>query len=251
MLLLLGCAGVSFPGGSGFPAGRGTPPAPPEVRVAASRMVEAPTNRELAGWFCAEHAPPLICRVFGPVPNNVRFVFDVELEIENRNAIPLPVASALFAFTAFPEATTLSGESATENLGSACVSFCEDPEHCEPDANACTSDEPEIRDAEDFANAALGFLIDVARGERRFQDLRVRTVAAQDRLRLVVRLEIAADQLTRLIRSVLRETINRVMRGEDVRFEIPYRLEGSVWVAVENFGRFAASFGPHDAVFSL
>lgn len=218
----------------------------PEVRVAASRLVEAPTNRELAGWFCAENAPPLLCRVFGPVPADLRFVFDVELEIENRNAIPLPVASALFAFTAFPESVTDA-----ENLGSACVSFCEDPEHCEADASACESDEPEIRSTEDFANAAVGFLMDVARGERRFGDLRVRTVEAQDRLRLVVRLEIAADQLTRLMRTVLRDVVARVLRGEDVRFEIPYRLEGSVWVAVESFGRFAASFGPHDAVWEL
>lgn len=213
--------------------------------MAASRLVEAPSNRELAGWFCAENAPPIICRVFGPVPSDMRFVFDVELEIENRNAIPLPVASALFAFTAFPESLE------SENLGSACVSFCEDPDHCEADANACESDEPEIRSAEDFANAAVGFLIDVARGERRFQDLRVRTVEAQDRLRLVVRLEISAGQLTRLIRSAAQATIGRVLRGEDVRFEIPYRLEGSVWVAVESFGRFAASFGPHDAVWEL
>ena len=217
---------------------------PPGVRVAATRLVDAPSRRALASWFCAQSAPPIVCRVFGPVPDDLRFVFDVELEIENRNAIPLPVASALFAFTAYPELDS-------QNLGSACVSFCEDPEHCEQDARACESDEPEIRDAEDFAHAAAGFLVDVARGERRFEDLRVRTVEARDRVRLVVRLELGVDRLTELMRRAASDVLAQVTRGEDVRFAIPYRLEGSVWVSVEGFGRFAASFGPHEATFDL
>jgi len=239
---LSGCASLGFTGA--VPAGtNGSDPVPPEVRVAEVRLADAPTNGELAAYYCAQIAPAFVCRVFGPVrrAEEMRFVFDVALEIENRNAVPLPVVSALFAFTAYPDEDERS-------LGTACVQLCGE---CEPDADACRSETPEIRDVDDFANAATGFLIDVARGERRFEDLRVRTVPAGDRIRLVTQLELDAEQTVALVRRMARETVEQVRRGEEATFAIPYRLEGSVWVEVESFGRFAATFPPHDGEWEL
>ena len=65
----------------------------------------------------------------------------VELEARNPASIPMPVVSALVAFAAYPEAT------GAQNLGTVCVSMCEDPNSCPQVADACASDEPQIRGA--------------------------------------------------------------------------------------------------------
>lgn len=230
-----GCAGLSFGKGP-----RGLDVEAPNVSIAGVRLAEAPSNEALASYYCAQYLGPLICRVFGPVPSlaDIAFAFDVELELDNPNPIPLPLVQSLFAFTAFPE------EAEGASLGTVCLSFCENPARCEQNASACTSDDPEIRDARDFGKATAGFLYAVALGERRFQDLRVRTVPPNDKTRVVVRLGIDPAQLVELIKRLATGDIDRIKRGELPTLAIPYRLEGTTWVAVEGFGRLAAGFGP-------
>ena len=234
--VLSGCATLGISGSKSV----GLDIRPPKVSIAAVSLVEMPSNGELASYYCAQYLGPLICRAFGPVPatEDINFAFDVELELGNPNRVPLPLVQALFAFTAFPEAQD------ARNLGTVCVSFCEDPNHCEQDANACTSDEPEIRDINDFANAAVGFLIATALGERRFSDLRVRTIPANDRMRMVVRLGLDPVQMIDLIRKLGKDQLERIKRAQMPDFVIPYEIEGTAWISVESFGRLATGFGP-------
>ncbi len=67
---------------------------------------------QVARWLGAQLALPVVSRAFGPAVSeaDLRFVFDVELEVQNRAAVPVPLVSALFAFTAFPGATEAEGE---------------------------------------------------------------------------------------------------------------------------------------------
>ncbi|MDH4281597.1 MAG: hypothetical protein OEV36_02990 [Myxococcales bacterium] len=212
----------------------------PKISIAAVRLAEMPSNRVLASYYCAQYVSPLLCRAFGPVPTtaDLSFAFDVELEMANSNSVPLPLVQTLFAFTAFPEAQ------GKQNLGTVCLSFCEDPNNCKQDANACTSSEPEIRDARDFANAATGFLIARALGEKRFSDLRVRTIPPNDRMKMVVRLGLDPVQMVRLIRELAKGELERVKKGQMPELVIPYEIEGTAWVAVESLGRLATGFGP-------
>ena len=205
----------------------------PNVSIAGVRLVDIPSNKELASYYCSQYLGPLICRAFGPVPaiSDIHFAFDVELALKNRSAVPLPVVQSLFAFTAFP------GESAAANLGAVCLSFCENPDRCKQDADACTSDDPEIHDARDFVDAAAGFLFSVALGEKRFRDLRVRTIPPNDELRMVVRLGIDPTQMVDLIAKVAKGDIERVKAGRMPELAIPYQIEGTTWVAVESLGR--------------
>ena len=85
----------------------------------------------------------------------------------------------------------------------------------------------------------------VAVGERNFSDLRVRTVPAGSELRFIVRLQLDPRQMITLLREATRNLIDLLRNRQIPEFVIPYRIEGSVWVSVENFGRFAASFGPY------
>jgi hypothetical protein len=212
----------------------------PAVSIAQVRLAEMPTNKELASYYCAQYLGPLICRAFGPVPSisDIHFAFDVELDFANQNAIPLPVVQSLVAFTAFP------GETGVSNLGTVCLSFCEDPSNCDQDADACTSDDPEIRDANDFVGAATDFLFSVAQGKRDFSDLRVRTVPPNDQTRMVVRLGVDPIQMVDLIKKLAKGEIDRLKQGQLPQLAIPYQVEGTAWVAVESFGRLASGFGP-------
>ncbi|GAB4208349.1 MAG: hypothetical protein OHK0013_26750 [Sandaracinaceae bacterium] len=225
----------------------GQRPSAPTVRLVETRLVHAPTNEQLGLHYCqiyASRSPAgpfgaLACRALGPLPTreDLQFTFDVEMEAANPGRVPLPMVEALVAFRAFPE----SGD--TRNLGTVCLSLCEDPARCpQGRAGACQSDEPEIRDLESFATAAAGFLVSVALGQRRFEDLRVRTIAPNDRLRFVASLSLDVDQALSLIERVAGSAVQSAQRGQTPRFDIPYEVEGSVFVEVEGFGRFAASF---------
>jgi hypothetical protein len=67
----------------------------------------------------------------------------------------------------------------------------------------------------------------------------------------VVRLGIDPTQMVELIRSVAKGDIARIKRGELPSLAVPYRLEGTSWVAVEGFGRLAAGFGPTTGEWAL
>ena len=235
LMLAYACSALGFGGDSQGPGFEG-----PEVSIAAVRLVELPSNKELASYYCGEYLSPVICRAFGPVAtiSDVHFAFDVELEFGNPNPIPLPIVQSLFAFTAFPE------ESGARNLGTACLSFCEDPRRCQQSADACVSDQPEIRDVRDFAGAVKDFLISVALEERRFEELRVRTIAPGKQTRMIVRLGLDPAKMVDLIAKMAEGDIERVKDAQTPKLSIPYRIEGTAWVSVESFGRFATNFGP-------
>jgi hypothetical protein len=219
----------------------------PDVSIAGIRLAQAPSNKELASYYCAQHLSPLVCRAFGPVPavSDLHFAFDVDLDFQNPNPVPLPVTQSLFAFTAFPQASGAS------NLGVVCVSFCEDPNHCAQDADACTSNDPEIRDIHDFAHAVGGLVFGLAEGSRQLADLRLRTIPPNERTRMVVRLGIDPIQMVGLIANLAKGDLDRIKRGKLPELVIPYRVEGTAWVSVESFGRFAANFGPADGRWHL
>ncbi len=251
LLSTAGCAGLNLSGLSAFgPGGAVVPPPPPRVTVAGVRLAEAPSNRSLAAYFCARElgrrgVPAFVasatCGVLGPVPGAgaLRFAFDVELDIENTAHVPLPLLQALVAFHAFPE------DRAPASLGAVCVSLCEDAASCpSTGAEACRTDEPLVRDMDDFAAATVNLLVGIARGDRRVTDLRVRTIPAGESVRAIVRLELDADRMLDLLGRVASRAVEQASRGETPVFAIPYALEGSVWARVEGFARIGASFGP-------
>lgn len=224
-----------------------TRPTPPTVRLVETRLAHAPTNEQIGLHYCtvaASQSPAgafgaMACRAFGPLPTraDLQFRFQVEMEAANPGRVPLPMVEALVAFKAFPD----SSDSA--NLGAVCLSLCDDPANCpQGGASACESTAPEIRDMDSFARAAVGFLISVAVGQRRFEDLRIRTIQPNERIRFVAELSLDIDQTLSLIERTVRGAVDGAQRGQTPNIQIPYEVEGSVFVEVESFGRFAASF---------
>jgi len=234
--LLGGCAGFQFPGASMLQ------PLMPRVDVADVALTGAPSNRLLAGYYCAQIAPRLICNLIGPVPgeDQLKFTFETHLDVHNQNPFPLPLVEALTGFTAFPQAT------AERNVGAVCLSMCDDPSSCaqgKPDA--CKSDKPDIKGLGDFASATAGFLRAVVTGQAGLDNLRVKTVPASGQNRIAVKLELAPEMVLGLLKTLAGDALAEVRQGRVPQFVIPYKAEGSLFMNIENFGRLAAPFGPH------
>jgi len=233
-------------GGSTAPGAR-TEPTPPLVRLVEVRATHRPTDAQIAQHFCMEEAArsplgpagALLCRALGPLPteDDLQFRFDVELEAQNPGAVPLPMVAALVAFTAFPD------ESSADNLGTLCLSMCESGESCPARGDeACRSDLPEIRDVDDFARATVGFLVGLATGARSISDLRVRTIAPSGTIHFVASLGIGVGPMMHLLERTVTGVVDAARAGRRAELSIPWAVEGSVFVEVEGFGRFAASF---------
>lgn len=239
--LCASCAGLQLPG----TGGGALEPSPPDVSVAGVTVAEMPTSNALAAYLCGRYVPSpmnrVVCRAFGPEvsADDMRFAFDLEVDVANPNDIPMPVVQALVAFTAYPERTD------AQNLGALCVSFCEDPANCAQDAaDACQSDDPEIRDLESFAGAAANFLQRAATGQAGLEDLRVKTVDPGGSARVVVRLQLQPIQILELLREAGGSIMDEIRNGQTPTFAIQYSVEGSAWVSIQNLGRIAVDFGP-------
>lgn len=219
-----------------------TPPPPPKVQATSVKLVKAPTKENLAAYFCDQrvHIPPPLpspCRVFGPIlPREAfQFVFATELEITNVAPIPIPVAELLAAFKAYPQAT--SGQ----NLGAVCVSFCASGQNCpQNDPNACKQSGRDIRTLNDFAGATANFLFAIVTGQESIENLKIRTIAPNEKIKTVVRFGLDPITTIDLIGRMSKDTINSVERGQMPTLSIPYEFEGTLWINVEHFGRIAA-----------
>ncbi len=220
-----------------------TRPIPLNVQLRGANLVHHPSDETLAMYLCPMVAGTLICRALGPVPtaDRVKFVFDVVLDVQNPNPMPLPAVEALVGFTAWPDAPRQQSK-----VGAVCVALCPANEWCgPPPADGCSGgNEPMIKTREDFAYAAAGFLIATATGQVKPSDLRVRTIPANETVQVKIRLELPPEQFARFILSMSREAIDQVKRARIPSFAIPYMLEGSFWIRVENFGKIGSAFGP-------
>ena len=236
-LFAAGCVpGMQLPGGT-MPM----KPNPPNIKVSTVQLVSAPTNEALAFYACPQIAGKLVCRLLGRAPSvdELKFVFDLVLNVENNNSVPLPGVEALVAFTAFP------ANPAQAKVGAVCVALCPEGEMCgAPPVDGCTGGDQGLKTKEDYANAAVGFLIANATGQAKMSDLKVRMIPANTNIDVRVRLELSPQQMAKLIIQLSKDSMDQVKRGKIPAIEIPYEIEGTFWVNVQNFGKIAADFGP-------
>jgi hypothetical protein len=220
---------------------------PPTVTVASAHLTRSPNNEQMARYLCPRYAPSYLCAMVGGVPSasEMRFTFDVQLDISNPNNIPLPVVEVLASFKAFPQQNA-------QNLGALCLSLCEDPATCPQESQtACTGGGPEIRTMEDFAIASAGFLMNVLDGSARLDNLRVRMVAASGTTPVNIKLELSPDQILAVVGQLGTDAIAQVKQGKVPHFSIPYLVEGSVFLTVENFGKIATNYGPFSGTWNI
>jgi hypothetical protein len=228
-------------------AGKHTPPA---VRVAKVKMIHAPSEKQLGLHYCMKLAKAELgelgeigCAFFGdpPTKKDMQFVFDVDIEAQNPSPIPLPLAQLMIAFTVFPDRKAAGGK---EALGAVCLSMCKDPKNCAQEANACKSTEPEVKDLKSFEYAAANFLISVALGEKKFDDLKIQTIPPKKTIHFDTRLALDIDQMEKILITMAKDAFEAVKHKKNPHLLIPYQVEGAAWVTIENFGRVGANIDP-------
>lgn len=236
---------------------KGKKPAPPAVRVAKVKVAHAPSEEQLGVHYCMKLAKAelgelaeLGCEFLGKPPKrkDLQFVFDIDIEAQNPSPIPLPLAQVLVAFTVFPDRKAAGGK---EALGAVCLSMCKDPKNCEQKAEACKSTEPEIHDLESFGWAAASFLISVAVGEKKFEDLKVQTIPPGKSIHFDTRLALDIDQMEKVLVTVAKDAFNAIKKKKNPHIVIPYSIEGAAWVTVENFGRIGTNIPIHKGEWDL
>lgn len=281
-LALPGCSFLTPFGPIGGLPQQGVDIRPPSVQARGVRLVQHPTPEAVARWYCDQQLSPFLCQALGPTPSpdQLKFVFDVDLAFTNPNTVPVPVVAALVALTVFPEGQPVPGRGSStsttsggsilglptgrpatsdtsstpaddETLGTVCVALCEDDgSTCVQDPDACRL-EGSIRDIDDFAGAAIGFLTSLAVGQRRFEDLRVRTIPAGQSTTVSFRLSIDPERMLRVLVRVFSDIVTDFQAGRTPQLVIPYELEGTAFLNVEGFGRFAAEFPRYEDRWSL
>jgi hypothetical protein len=245
-LLIASCATLKGLTGPAGPA-----PKPPRIAVAEVALAGHPSAQSIARALCPQIAPAPVCMILGGAPSRaeLQITFAVSLDVTNENAFALPLVEALVAFTAFPGATAQAGSN--QNLGAVCLSFCDNPSGCVPAPDACTAGGPQIKTVNDFAAASAGFLVGVATGQEKLENLKVRTLAPNGTTRVTVSLMLDPQQVLGLLAKLGTDALSQVKRGQVPQFVIPWQVEGSAWVTVEHLGKIAAGFGPTQGVWEI
>jgi hypothetical protein len=227
---------------------------PPKITFQGAQLVRAPSRRQLSAFYCPRvarsqgglgFAGDLLCSQFfgaAPGPAEMTLGFDLHFQVANPNQIPLPLAELLTAVTLFPGA-------AQQNLGAVCVRLCAPGDAaCQAgrDPNACQNAPGDIRKLSDFPQAVANLLI--ADGLAAAGGAPVRFEAPQvlagSSLDVIARFSMAPEAIIPILEQLARQSVGELKAGRDLSFQVPYRLEGTVFANAGSLGRVAAGFGP-------
>ena len=234
---------------------------PPSVLYQGATLVQAPSQKRLAAYYCPDVVPApfgfsggsaLLCQgLFGGRPGvtEMEVAFDLSFKVKNPNKIPLPLGDVLTAVTAFPSA-------ANQRLGAACVHLCAPGQAgCtpQPSATSCQASSHAVRSLADFQTAAVNFIITrgIAAATGQPLTFTAPSVSAASELDVVVRFSFGPGPLIETLRQLASQSVNELKAGRAVSFAIPFNTEGTVWFDGGSFGRLAVGFGPAAGTFVL
>jgi len=241
----------------------GTVPAIPRPTVTfeGATLVEAPSQKQMEAYYCPVVVPDpwgvpgsaaQACRGFfgaRPGAQEMRVSFDLRFRVQNSSDVPMPLAEILTAATVFPEQTS-------QNLGAVCVKLCPDGDAtCDgrPGPESCRASSRDIRSIDDFQTAAVNFLLSqglaLIAGEP--PSFTAPKVATAGDLVVTVRFSFGPEALLQTMKQVAEQAVNQLKEGKTVTFQIPYRLEGTVWIDAGSLGRVAVSFGPQSGTWVI
>lgn len=234
---------------------------PPTVTFQGATLARTPAHRLLAAHYCPQVVPDpfgvrggaaAICQGFfgpPPTPAELAIAFDLRFKVSNPNQVPLPLSTILAGVTVFPAAQN-------QNLGSACFQLCPDARAAcstQPPAGACQASSRDVRSLSDFANAAAGLLIAAGLQMAAGQPLTFQApqVAAASELEVTVRFSFGPEPMLGTMRQLASQSVNELKSGHMPTWNIPFRLEGTVWFDAGSLGRLAVGFGPSEGTWQL
>ncbi|HEY0712473.1 MAG TPA: hypothetical protein VGF45_07355 [Polyangia bacterium] len=252
---LQGCAGLEQFLGTGIIT-------PPKVTFLGADLVRAPSQLDLSAYYCPRVVPgsgsalgvaaDFVCtRLFGKAPpaEQMQVGFDLRFDVANPNKIPLPLSEILTALTVFP------GQS-QQNLGAVCLSLCDpnDPSCIGGASNrGCEKAPGDVKSLADFPQAALNVLVAQGIGAAGGQPVgfKLPKVVANANLPVTARLALTPQALLPAMEELARRSINALKAGKPAAFEIPYKMEGTIFASGGSLGRVAAGFGPVESTWPI
>lgn len=251
---LQGCAVVEQLVGSGIIN-------PPKVTFLGADLVRAPSQLDLSAYYCprvVQGTPALgiaadfVCnRLFGKAPpaDQMQVGFDLRFDVANPNQIPLPLSEILTALTVFP------GQN-QQNLGAVCLSLCDPGDAaCVGGASSrgCEKAPGDVKSLADFPQAALNVLVAQGIGAAGGKPLgfALPKVLANANLPVTARLALTPQALLPAMEELAKRSVNALKGGKTVAFEIPYKMEGTIFASGGSLGRVAAGFGPVESTWPI
>ncbi len=161
LLLLTGCPYLDGEGGGSLI------PDPPEAKISALNLLEHPSEKQLAAYYCSDLGDDFLCSLaFSKIPkrSDLKFSFETVFDLGNPNSFPIPTIEMLLALDVFEGADQAE-------LAALCISFC-DPqvEDCDiQQEEACQMEGQDIKEykpsIDDLIELAVDVAQDVATGE--------------------------------------------------------------------------------------
>lgn len=221
---------------------------PPEAALNRVDLLHAPTGEELVAWQCDALFGSAVCQGAGlpaaPGPKKLTYSFDLVFDLSNPNkSIPIPLVEILIGMHVFD----------VNNLGSACISFCDpDVEDCTPALNAegaCLVEEAdEVKSPEDLiptVDDLVDLAEDAAAGELG-ENTDWRVIPGGEDTEGHIQFDLSANVMLDLADLLLEDAVDDALNNRPISVEVPYTTEGTVFFDVPKLGRHAAGFGPWD-----
>lgn len=216
-------------------------------------LLHAPTALELVSWQCEPLLGANFCGSLGlpatPTADDLMYSFDLVFDVRNPNSkVPIPLVEVLIGMNVID----------TANLGTACISFCDpDEEACEPAVNAegaCEVDESDqLKGPEDLI-PTVDDLIDLAddavSGELG-ENGAWRYIPGGSTVEAHIQFDLASDVMLQLADFLVEEALDDLIAGRNLKIDVPYATEGTVFFDVPELGRHAAGFGPWEDTWVL
>jgi hypothetical protein len=249
-----GCAGLEQLLGSGLIT-------PPEINFLGAELVQAPSQTDLSAYYCPRvlkekaglgFTADLLCtRFFGKAPaeSQMQVGFDLSFDVKNPNKIPLPLSEILTGLAIFPGSTN-------QNLGAVCLRLCAPGDsQCfgGSDQRGCQEAPGDLKSLNDFPQAVGNLL--VARGVAALggqpSGFVAPKVIAESSLKVVARMALTPEGLLPSLAELARQSVNELKGGKPASFQIPYKMEGTIFASGGSVGRVAAGFGPVNGAWQL
>lgn len=222
----------------------------PTGELARVDLTKSPSVDQIALWGCYEYVGGDLCTLLGSKPkkNDMQFSFDLVFDLHNPNAdLAIPLVDLLLGFTVFD----------TQNLGSVCLSFC-DPNDaaCAPTADAegaChvkksdNIDQPE--DLIPTVDDLLALAEDVQDGA--IDNGQWRTIPGGEDVESHVAFDFGIDSFLGLADELLNDAGNDLLSGRQIKVDVPYTAEGSLFFDVPDLGKKGVGFGPFADIWTL
>jgi hypothetical protein len=208
-------------------------------------LARSPTVDQLASWGCFEYVGSDTCSLLGfqkPKKSDMQFSFDLVFDLHNPNAnVAIPLVDLLLGFTAFGD----------QNLGSVCLSFCDpDDAECVPQSNAegaChAKGADDIEQPEDLiptVDDLLTLAQDVT-ADGTIDNGAWRTIPGKETVESHVQFDLGIDTFLGLADDLLNDAADDLLSGRQIKVDVPYTAEGSLFFDIPDLGRKGIGFGP-------